>query len=113
MKSKPEKASHSLDKKEGKPKRLYWHSSKNPETHEQQFNQLILITYVQFNQLILIAYVSTTITEQINNVILMKMTAMRHSSNIILTRKGIETQFKYINPLPMIFQSHVSDNIQP
>jgi hypothetical protein len=35
MKSRPEKASHSLDKKEGKPKRLYWHSSKNPETHEQ------------------------------------------------------------------------------
>lgn len=69
MKSRPEKASHSLDKKEGKPKRLYWHSSKNPETHEQQFNQLILITYV-----------CTTITEQSNNVILMMMTAMRHSS---------------------------------
>jgi hypothetical protein len=35
MKSKPGKAFHSLDKKEGKPRRLYWHSSKSPETYEQ------------------------------------------------------------------------------
>jgi hypothetical protein len=35
MKSKPGKAFHSLDKKEGKPRRLYLHSSKSPETHER------------------------------------------------------------------------------